>query len=189
MENTKLRSIPDVIKELLVLIGEDPARPGIKKTPERFAKAITELTSGYSMDIKAIVNGAIYPAEGNNGLILVRDIHFSSLCEHHLLPFQGKAHVGYIPNQKIIGLSKIPRIVNVFSRRLQLQERLSRQIAEALQEQLNPLGIGIAIEAAHMCLETRGAKAKGSTMRTTYYLGKLQDCPTTRSEFLQLINS
>ncbi len=189
MENVKIRSIPEVVRELLILIGEDPGRAGIKKTPERFAKAITEITSGYSMDLNAIVNGAIYPSEGEGGLILVRDIHFSSLCEHHLLPFQGNAHVGYIPNQHIVGLSKIPRIVQMFSKRLQLQERLTRQIALSIEEMLGPAGVGVVIEARHMCLEMRGAKAKGSAMMTSYYLGKFKDCPLTRSEFLQMIRS
>ncbi|MBI2069744.1 MAG: GTP cyclohydrolase I FolE [Elusimicrobia bacterium] len=184
---TKTRSIPDVVRELISLIGEDPSRLGLKKTPERFAKAISELTSGYNLDTDAIVNGAVYPAEGNSGLILVRDISFHSLCEHHLLPFHGKAYVAYMPDEKIIGLSKIPRIVQVFARRLQLQERLTRQIAQAVETKLNPLGVGVIVKARHMCLEMRGAKAAGSEMVTSVYLGKFKDCSMTRSEFLNLI--
>ena len=187
--SVKTRSIPDVVRELLTLIGEDHQRLGLKKTPERFARAISELASGYSMDVEAIINGAIYPSEGKTGLILVRDINFYSLCEHHLLPFHGKAYVGYIPDQKIIGLSKIPKIVNVFARRLQLQERLTNQVAQTIAEELSPIGVGVIIKARHMCLEMRGAKASGSKMVTSAYLGKIKDCPVTRSEFLQLISS
>ncbi len=187
METEQLTSIPAVVRELLRLIGEDPSRKELKKTPERFSKAIMELTAGYSMDIESIVNDAIYPSKEATGLVLIRDIEFHSLCEHHLLPFHGKIHVGYIPNQKIIGLSKIPRIVQMYSRRLQLQEQLTHQIANALDGLLAPEGIGVLAEARHMCLEMRGAKAKNSNMLTTCYLGKFRDCPTTRAEFLSLI--
>ncbi|MBI4062748.1 MAG: GTP cyclohydrolase I FolE [Elusimicrobia bacterium] len=188
LETQKIRSIPDVARELLELIGEDPNRRGVKKTPERFARAISELAGGYNQDIDALINGAIYPAEGNTGLVLVKDISFHSLCEHHLLPFSGKVSVAYLPNEKIIGLSKIPRIVQVFSRRLQLQERLTNQIAQTVEAKLNPLGVGVLIKGRHMCLEMRGAKATGSEMITSAYLGKIKDCPTTRAEFLNLIN-
>ncbi|MBI4369856.1 MAG: GTP cyclohydrolase I, partial [Elusimicrobia bacterium] len=144
------RSIPDVARELLSLIGEDPHRTGIKKTPERFAKAISELTSGYAQDIDAVVNGAVYPAQEHSGMVIVRDISFYSLCEHHLLPFHGRVSVGYMPQEKIIGLSKIPRIVQIFSRRLQLQERLTRQIAAAINDKLQPAGVGVLARARHM---------------------------------------
>ena len=189
METAQLTSIPAVARELLRLIGEDPSRKELKKTPERFSKAIMELTAGYSMDIESIVNGAIYPANAMTGLVLIRDIEFHSLCEHHLLPFHGKMHIGYLPNKKIIGLSKIPRIVQAFSRRLQLQEKLTHQVASCVNDLLEPEGVAVFTQARHMCLEMRGAKAKGSAMITTCYLGKFRDCPATRAEFLSLIKS
>lgn len=181
-------SIPEVVRQLLKLIDPDPERIALKKTPQRFAKTITELTAGYAMDPKTIANGAVYPAKKTHSLIVVNNIAFYSLCEHHLLPFFGKVHIGYIPNKKIIGLSKIPRIVQVFSRRLQLQERLIEEIARSLEEILEPLGIGVIARARHMCLEMRGAKAKNSEMLTSFYSGKMRERPSLRKEFFNLLS-
>ncbi|MEK6543663.1 MAG: GTP cyclohydrolase I FolE [Elusimicrobiota bacterium] len=183
----KPASLPQVARELIRLIGEDTQRPGLKKTPERFAKALAELTSGYSMDLDTLINGAIYPAPARKGMVLVQGIRFHSLCEHHMLPFSGLAHVAYLPQERIVGLSKIPRIVNMYSRRLQLQEQLTDQIAQALESTLAPQGVAVMIAAQHACLQMRGAKAGGSEMVTTTYLGRFDTCGATRNEFLNLI--
>lgn len=166
-------------------LGEDPSREGLKKTPARFAKAMRELTKGYHQDIDTVVNGAIFDHPYTD-MVFVRDIEFSSLCEHHVLPFFGRAHVAYLPAGKIVGLSKIPRIVELFSKRLQVQERLTNQIADALEELLQPRGVACMLEGSHMCMAMRGVQARGSTMVTKAMRGVfMQDA--TADQFLRLI--
>jgi GTP cyclohydrolase I len=180
----------EVIKNIhstLKLLGEDVEREGLKDTPKRYAKAMEFLMSGYDKDIDKIVGNAIFN-ENSSEIVIVRDIEFFSLCEHHLLPFYGKAHVAYIPNGKIIGLSKIPRIINTFSRRLQVQERLTTQISEELMRILNPLGVAVIIEAAHLCMMMRGVEKQNSSTITSSMLGAFRDDPTTRKELLHLLN-
>lgn len=176
-----------LIRELLVKIGEDPKREGLQKTPSRVAKSYEFLTSGYKKDLKQIVNDAVFQAEVDE-IVLVKDIELYSLCEHHLLPFYGKAHVAYLPGKKIIGLSKIPRIVDMFARRLQVQERLTSQIAAALMEVLEPNGVGVVIEARHLCMMMRGVEKQNSTTTTSCMLGRFRSDEKTRSEFLTLLN-
>lgn len=176
------------VEAILKEIGEDPTREGLVKTPERVKKAYQFMTSGYKANISEIINGAIFEEE-TTGMILVRDIELYSLCEHHLLPFFGRAHVAYIPNKKIIGISKIPRIVDVFARRLQVQERLTDQIANAIQETLQPLGVGVVIKAKHLCMMMRGVEKQNSELFTSSLLGLFKSDSTTRSEFLDLIRT
>ncbi|MGQ0793091.1 MAG: GTP cyclohydrolase I FolE [Deltaproteobacteria bacterium] len=176
----------NAVKEILSQIGEDLNREGLQKTPDRVARMYKELTAGYGASPKEIVNGAIFE-ERYDEMVIVRDIEFYSLCEHHLLPFFGKCHVAYIPNGKIIGLSKIPRIVEVFSRRLQVQERLTVQIADFLNEVLNPEGVGVVAEAYHLCMAMRGVKKAEANMLTSSMRGAFKDDDRTRSEFLRLI--
>lgn len=184
----KRNRMENLIEEILKQIGEDPNREGLLKTPNRVKKAYDFLTSGYKADINQLVNGAIFE-ENTTGMVLVRDIEMYSLCEHHLLPFYGRAHVAYIPNKKIIGISKIPRIVDVFARRLQVQERLTDQIAQAIQETLDPLGVGVVIKAKHLCMMMRGVEKQNSELFTSSLLGLFKTDPTTRSEFLDLIRT
>ena len=167
-------------------IGEDKSRQGLIKTPLRAAKAMEFLTSGYEKDINTILNEAIFD-EDNDDMVIVKDIEFYSLCEHHILPFWGKCHVGYLPRKRIIGLSKIPRIVDMFARRLQVQERLTREIAEALETALNPTGIGVVMEAQHMCMMARGVEKQTSKMTTNSMLGTFREDSSTRAEFLRSI--
>lgn len=176
-----------LVDETLRLIGENPAREGLRRTPERVARAWRELTSGYGVDTAKLINGAIFTAPDSD-MVIVSDIQFYSLCEHHLLPFFGKVHVAYIPDGRIIGLSKIPRLVAACSRRLQVQEHLSSQIANALESVLKPQGIGVVIEARHLCMEMRGARSIESPTKTSAMRGIFRTDARTRKEFLDLIN-
>jgi len=176
----------ELIRRLLLELGEDPEREGLKKTPQRMAKSLRFLTEGYQMDPKKIINGAKF-TEKYNEMILVKDIGIYSLCEHHLLPFWGKCHVAYIPREKIIGLSKIARLVEIFARRLQVQERMTTQIANVIQENLEPLGVAVVIEAEHLCMQMRGVQKQGSVAVTSEMLGSFRSNEATRSEFMNLI--
>lgn len=176
----------ELIKKLLKELGENPDREGLLKTPERVAKALKFLTEGYQMDPHEVINGAKF-TEQYNEMILVKDITIYSLCEHHLLPFWGKCHVAYIPKEKIIGLSKVARLVEIFSRRLQVQERMTTQIAAVIQEHLDPLGVAVVIEAQHLCMQMRGVQKSGSVAVTSEMLGSFRNNEATRAEFLQLI--
>ena len=181
---------PEMLETLYELvidnIGEDKSRQGLIKTPLRAAKAMEFLTSGYEQDLNTILNKAIFD-EDNDDMVIVKDIEFYSLCEHHILPFWGKCHVGYLPRKRIIGLSKIPRIVDMFARRLQVQERLTREIAEALEKALTPTGIGVVMEAQHMCMMARGVEKQASKMTTNAMRGTFREDSSTRSEFLRCI--
>ncbi|MEC4671985.1 MAG: GTP cyclohydrolase I FolE [Nitrospirales bacterium] len=177
-----------IVKHLLRLLGEDPDRSGLRETPERVAEALTFFTKGYQQDIDQLLNGALFPMEYDE-MVIVRDIDFFSLCEHHLLPFFGKCHVGYIPNKRVVGLSKIPRVVDVFSRRLQVQERLTVQIAETLQTKLKPHGVGVVMEAQHLCMMMRGVEKQNTLAVTSEMLGVFRNQQQTRDEFLKLIRS
>jgi len=175
-----------LVEQLLGLLGEDPTREGLLKTPERVAKALRFFTQGYQQDVEEVFNGALYSVKYDE-MVVVRDIDFFSLCEHHLLPFYGKCHVAYIPNDRVVGLSKIPRLVEVFSRRLQVQERLTVQIAETLQEKLNPQGVAVVIEARHLCMMMRGVETPNAVAVTSSMHGVFLNQQKTREEFLTLI--
>jgi GTP cyclohydrolase I len=183
---------PDPLEEnvrtLLRELGEDPGREGLLKTPQRVAKSMRFLTSGYHQDVDKVLNGALYEVAYDE-MVIVKDIEIFSLCEHHLLPFFGRCHVAYIPTQKVIGLSKIPRLVDVFARRLQVQERLTTQIAETIMEKIKPQGVAVVIEAKHLCMIMRGVEKQNSVAVTSAMLGVFRDCDQTRSEFLRLIRS
>lgn len=171
---------------VLTELGEDPAREGLLKTPKRVAKSLRYLTGGYRKDVDSVLNDALFSVCYDE-MVIVRDIEIFSLCEHHLLPFFGRCHVAYLPNQKIIGLSKIPRLVDVFARRLQVQERLTTQIAETIMEKVNPLGVGVIIEARHLCMIMRGVEKQNSVAVTSAMLGVFRDNAQTRAEFLNLV--
>jgi GTP cyclohydrolase IA len=176
----------DVIRQLLTELGEDPAREGLRDTPKRVEKAMRFLTSGYDADVDSVLNNALFTVDYNE-MVIVKDIDFYSLCEHHLLPFFGRCHIAYIPQGRVIGLSKIPRLVEVFSRRLQIQERLTSQIAETIREKVNPLGVAVVMEAAHLCMSMRGVEKQNSVAVTSAMLGVFRDDARTRMEFLELI--
>ncbi len=175
-----------LIRQLLVDLGEDPTREGLAKTPIRVARALSFLTSGYAANIDEVLNGALFTVDYNE-MVIVRDIDYYSLCEHHLLPFFGKCHVAYIPNGRVIGLSKIPRLVNVFARRLQIQERMTSQIAETIRDAVDPTGVAVVCEGTHLCMSMRGVEKQNSTAVTSAMLGAFQTSARTRLEFLELI--
>ena len=179
-------SIAEMTRRMLELIGEDPDREGLARTPERVEKALRFLTSGYDEDVDKIFNGAFFEV-GYDEMIVVKDIELFSLCEHHMLPFLGRCHIAYLPDKTVVGLSKLPRLVNVFARRLQIQERLTSQIAGVLMEKLEPRGVGVVIEARHMCMIMRGVEKQHSSAVTSAMLGSFRDNQQTRQEFLSLI--
>jgi len=178
--------VEDLIRRLLAELGEDPGREGLVRTPQRVSKALTFLTSGYGADIDAILNNALFTVDYNE-MVIVKDIDFYSLCEHHLLPFFGKCHVAYIPRQQVIGLSKIPRLVDVYARRLQIQERMTNQIAQTILEKIDPLGVAVVCESTHLCMSMRGVEKQNSFAVTSAMLGIFRDNARTRMEFLELI--
>ncbi len=180
------KQIERMTRELLERIGEDPERDGLSKTPQRVAQAWADLTAGYRMDAKELLNGALFDVCYDE-MVIVKDIEVFSLCEHHLLPFYGKAHVAYIPRKKVIGLSKIARLVDMFARRLQVQERLTRQVADAIQDAIDPVGVGVVFEARHLCMMMRGVEKQHSSAITSTMLGDFRDNPQTRQEFLALV--
>jgi GTP cyclohydrolase I len=180
--------IEKLIAQLLKELGEDPEREGLARTPERVAKSLQYLTSGYAKDVDEILNDALFVEEYDE-MVVVKDIDLASLCEHHLLPFIGKAHVAYMPHKKIVGLSKIPRLVEMFSRRLQVQERLTTQIATTLNDALQPRGVAVVIEAVHLCMLMRGVEKQNSKAVTSAMLGAFRDRPETRAEFMELIKA
>lgn len=173
-------------RAIIETIGEDPEREGLVKTPDRAAKAFRFLTSGYEMDLETVLNGAVFHEE-HESMVIVRDIEFYSMCEHHLLPFFGQAHVAYIPHGKIIGLSKVARVVDMFARRLQVQERLTQQIADAIEHAIQPQGVAVVLEAQHLCMMTRGVQKQGSLMVTSSVSGEFHEDEKTRMEFFQLL--
>jgi GTP cyclohydrolase I len=185
MHADRMAEFQGIIRRELELVGEDPSREGLLKTPERVAKAMSWLTRGYGMDVADVVGDAVF-AEEHASMVMVRDIEFYSLCEHHMLPFFGKAHIAYIPNGRIVGLSKLPRIVEVFARRLQVQERLTQQVAEAIEEVLKPEGVGVVMEASHLCMMMRGVEKQASSTITSALRGSFKDDAKTRDEFLRL---
>lgn len=180
-------SVADLMRAVIERIGEDPNREGLRRTPERFEHALRYLTSGYEQDADKILNGATFSV-GYDQMIVVKDIELFSLCEHHVLPFFGRCHVAYIPDKKVVGLSKIPRLVNMFARRLQIQERLTNQIADAIQGSIRPLGVGVVIEARHLCMAMRGVEKQHSEAITSAMLGAFRENLQTREEFLSLIS-
>ena len=180
--------LSELYEEIITIVGEDPGREGLLKTPERAARAMQYLTRGYRQTIDEVVNNAIFDSD-NDEMILVKDIELYSMCEHHLLPFIGRCHVAYIPTGKVIGLSKVARIVDMFARRLQIQENLTKQIADTLMEAISPAGVGVIIEAKHLCMMMRGVEKQNSMMTTSMMLGSFRDHDRTRSEFLRLVRS
>jgi GTP cyclohydrolase I len=180
------RAIAAHVREIIRLVGEDPEREGLRKTPERYEKALKFLTSGYHQNVDQVLNGATFSVNYDE-MVVVKDIEFFSLCEHHLLPFFGKAHVAYLPSNKVVGLSKIARLVNMFARRLQIQERMTCQIAKSIEEKIAPQGVGVIIEARHLCMQMRGVEKQHGSAVTSAMLGAFRENKQTRDEFLALI--
>lgn len=174
-----------VVRRQLELLGEDPEREGLRSTPERVAKSLSWLTRGYAMSVEDVVGGAVF-VEQHESMIMVRDVELYSMCEHHMLPFFGRAHIAYIPDGRIVGLSKLARVVEVFARRLQVQERLTEQIAQAIEDVLHPRGVGVMIEAVHLCMMMRGVEKQNSRTVTSALRGVFRECPMTREEFLRM---
>jgi GTP cyclohydrolase I len=185
-EGLKPESVASLMRKIIALIGEDPEREGLKKTPERYEKALKFLTSGYHQNVDHLLNGATFSVCYDE-MVVVKDIEFFSLCEHHLLPFFGKAHVAYLPSKKVIGLSKVARLVNMYARRLQIQERLTNQVARALEEKIAPQGVGVIIEARHLCMQMRGVEKQHGQAVTSAMLGAFRENKQTRDEFLALV--
>ncbi len=183
---TEEGTIREIAEKLLVLLGEDPTREGLRGTPGRVERALRFLTKGYHQDVDKALNDAFYSVS-HDEMVIVKNIDFFSLCEHHLLPFFGQCHIAYLPNKKVVGLSKLPRIVEIFSRRLQLQERLTSQIAEAILDKIHPLGVGVVIEASHLCMMMRGVEKQNSKTVTSAMLGAFKTDPKARAEFLDLL--
>jgi GTP cyclohydrolase IA len=188
MAAKKEQPIAPLVKQILESLGEDPLREGLARTPERVERALQFLTSGYAVDVNEVVNGALFSVKYDE-MVIMKDIEFFSMCEHHMLPFFGKVHVAYIPRDRVIGLSKLPRIVDVFARRLQIQERLTQQIAQTIQELIEPVGVGVICEARHFCIMMRGVEKQHSGAVTSAMLGAFRDRKETRDEFLSLVNS
>jgi len=186
-EGAKVECVASLVRKMIALIGEDPEREGLKKTPERYEKALKFLTSGYHQNLDHLLNGATFSVCYDE-MVVVKDIEFFSLCEHHLLPFFGKAHVAYLPSKKVIGLSKVARLVNMYARRLQIQERLTNQIARALEEKIAPQGVGVIIEARHLCMQMRGVEKQHGQAVTSAMLGAFRENKQTRDEFLALVS-
>lgn len=185
-DGAKDENIAALVRKMITLVGEDPNREGLRKTPERFEKAFKFLTSGYHQNVDHVLNGATFSVAYDQ-MVIVKDIEFFSLCEHHLLPFFGKCHVAYLPNKKVIGLSKVARLVNMFARRLQIQERLTNQIAQAIAEKISPEGVGVIIEARHLCMQMRGVEKQHGQAVTSAMLGAFRQNKETRDEFLSLV--
>ena len=180
------KRVAELVKELLLEIGEDPDRPGLADTPDRVARSWGFLTKGYKAELKNVVNDAVFPSQANN-MVIVRDIEIYSLCEHHMLPFYGRCHIGYIASDRVIGVSKLARIAEVYLRRLQIQERLTEQIAHAISRAVTPEGVGVVLECRHLCMMMRGVEKQQSVMTTSSVLGSFHDDPATRVEFLNLV--
>ena len=178
--------IPELVEALLAELGEDPERQGLKATPARVSRALRQLTDGYGVDPEDVISDAVFDQDYDE-MVVVKDIPFYSLCEHHMLPFFGSCHVGYLPKGKVVGLSKIPRVVGAFAHRLQLQERMTKEIAEALNEAVAPKGVGVVVEARHLCMEMRGVQKPGGQLITSCMLGTFRKAPRTRAEFLDLV--
>lgn len=181
-------SIADLVRKMITLLGEDASREGLRKTPERYEKALKFLTSGYNQNVDSVLNGATFSVHYDE-MVVVKDIEFFSLCEHHLLPFFGKAHVAYLPSKRVLGLSKIARLVNMFARRLQIQERMTYQIAQSIEEKISPEGVGVIIEARHLCMQMRGVEKQHGQAVTSAMLGSFRHNKQTRDEFLSLVRS
>jgi GTP cyclohydrolase I len=181
-------SIADLVRKMIVQLGEDPDREGLRRTPERYEKALKFLTSGYQQNLESVMNGATFSVSYDE-MVVVKDIEFFSLCEHHLLPFFGKAHVAYLPSKRVLGLSKVARLVNMFARRLQIQERMTSQIAEAIESKISPEGVGVIIEARHLCMQMRGVEKQHGQAVTSAMLGSFRHNKQTRDEFLSLVRS
>ena len=186
--DTSKETIADLVRKVIALVGEDPNREGLRKTPERYEKALKFLTSGYNQSVDSVLNGATFNVHYDE-MVVVKDIEFFSLCEHHLLPFFGKAHVAYLPSKRVLGLSKIARLVNMFARRLQIQERMTQQIAQSIEEKISPDGVGVIIEARHLCMQMRGVEKQHGQAVTSAMLGSFRHNKQTRDEFLSLVRS